>query len=106
MNHTTKDLLDYLLDRYGGITAIDIYNNTHRFHQKLDVSQPIATYFKTMDDCIQFADSSKVTFTDAQILQTALYAVEVKNEYVDGFKAWKKGQVTRLGQISKSNSPL
>ena len=46
MQLTAKDILDWLVQRYGKISAADLQDNKTRFNEPMDTSQPVSVYFK------------------------------------------------------------
>jgi hypothetical protein len=92
---STRDLLDHLLDRYGKISPIDIENNKNTMDEPIDTTQPIDVYFKTIDDCVQFAADAHVPYTEGQILQTTYHALAKTGHYQDACKEWRKRQTAQ-----------
>eukprot|EP00957_Ditylum_brightwellii_P077812 5912979-Ditylum_brightwellii.AAC.1 len=73
---TTRDVLDYLLDRYQQIKQADLVANGVSYNKLIDISQPIDSYFVYIDDCIQYAFDGNTPYTAKQILTTALHAMQ------------------------------
>ena len=65
---TSKDLINFLLQRYGKITASDLMTNKRKMDKSLDPSVPIDIYFKKNDECKQFATDAETAYTPEQIL--------------------------------------
>jgi hypothetical protein len=87
---STRDLLDHLLERYRKITAANIEECKNKMNQPMDSTQSIDTFFRRIDDCVQYAIDRKVAFTNEQILQTAYHAIASSGYYTDATKVWRK----------------
>eukprot|EP00957_Ditylum_brightwellii_P045959 3486417-Ditylum_brightwellii.AAC.1 len=79
---STRDMLDYLLDRYGKIAPSNFINNNKKMKQPIDVSQPISMYFKRINDCTTYATDAKTPYASVQIVQIAYHAM-VQTGYSD-----------------------
>ena len=86
---STRDLLDHLLERYGNITAADLHRNKEQMNEPVDVNMPIDTYFKRIEDCLQYASDANNPFTEEQVLQTTFFALQATGLYKDGLKEWR-----------------
>ncbi len=73
LDHSTRDLLDHLLVTYGRITPTALAENLKRFQAAIDPDTPLETYFKTLEDCLQYADDGKAPYSEALTIQTELY---------------------------------
>jgi hypothetical protein len=86
---TTRDMLDHLLDRHGKISAADLDATKKLFDSAIDSTQPIAVYFKKIDDALSFAADANTPWTPAQVLQTAYHAVSSTGSYIEPCKRWR-----------------
>ena len=87
---TARDLLDNFLDRYGKITPADVEECKKQMNEPIDATQPIAIYFKRIDDTVQYAANGNVAFTTEHILQTAYHAVSTTGYYNEACKEWRR----------------
>lgn len=83
-------LITHILHSYGKITASDKMANKCRMDKPLDPLIPIDVYFKSIDECVQFATDEGTVYTPAQILQTVYYEISSSNLYTDACKEWRR----------------
>ena len=89
MASTARDLLVHLLDRYGNISAADLEQNKTEMEKPLDPSIPIASYYKRIEDAMQYAEDGNSPFTEEQILNTAYLALLKTGVYELACKVWR-----------------
>lgn len=90
MQLTAKNILDWLLQRYGKISAADLQDNKTRFNEPIDTSQPVSVYFKKMDEAVQFASDGNTPFNDNDIVETAYFAFQQTGLYLLPCKEWRR----------------
>lgn len=49
----------------------DLEANKQKMNKPVDMLQSIDLYFKRIDDCVQYGNDGKTSFSAKQILQTA-----------------------------------
>ena len=86
---STRNILDHLLRRYSKITTANLDHNKKQMDDPYDPSDPIDTYFKRIDNAVQFASDGDIPFTQKQIMQTAYHAIFATGLYVDACKIWR-----------------
>ena len=84
------DMLDHLFDRYGNLTAIDVQECKKRINEPFSSKEPIAVYFQRLGDKQQLRNEGGVPISQAQLLQTALFAFYVSVIFVDACKQWEE----------------
>jgi len=87
---TTRDILDHLLLNHGKITSTDLKTNQDTFQAAMDPSQPIAIYFKAIDDCIEYADDANTPYSREQIVNTVYLGVFSSGFYNEACKEWQR----------------
>jgi hypothetical protein len=50
-NISARDILDYLFETYGNITAVDLEINFEHMHRAWDPQQPVESLFKKIQGC-------------------------------------------------------
>ena len=69
-------MIEWLLVRYGKITAADLQENKRRLNEPLDSNQPVSIYFKKIEEAAQYANDGNDPFSDNDIIETAYYAFQ------------------------------
>jgi hypothetical protein len=59
-NISARDMLDYLFDTYGNITAADLEINFEHTHGAWDPQQPVESLFKQIQDCADYSEAGGV----------------------------------------------
>ena len=90
LNSSPMDMLDHLFDRYGNLTAIDVQECKNRINEPFNPDEPIAVYFQHLEDEQQISDDGGVPISQAQLLQTALFAFYVSGNFTDACKRWEE----------------
>jgi hypothetical protein len=62
-------MMIYVYDSYGGITQNDLVENNKKLSEPFDPAQPIATFFRTIQNTVDCADSGHVPFGANQIIE-------------------------------------
>jgi hypothetical protein len=68
---TSRDMIDHLFLSYDRITEFDIEKNFENMRNASDQQQPVATLFKHIQDCVDFAEAGGVAIGAAQRLSSA-----------------------------------
>ena len=75
-NVTTLQLLTHLYDTYGRITDADLRKNQEVMTEPLDVNLPIETFFRRIEECVDFAAHGRTLFSPKQVVSSAFYTVK------------------------------
>ena len=75
-NITLYTILQHLYNTYGKITKDKLKQNRQEMTKAYNVSPTIETLFVQIEDCIDFADTVKTPYSQAQVLNTAFLLVQ------------------------------
>eukprot|EP00978_Attheya_sp_CCMP212_P003485 scaffold7201_cov51-Attheya_sp.AAC.2 len=88
---STHDILDHLLLNHGKITlSTNLKTNQDTFQAAMNPSQPIAIYFKTIDNCIEYADDATTPYSRKQIVSTIYLGVFSSGFYNEACREWQR----------------
>ena len=87
---TTLDLLKHLYTTYGNITDYDLHKNQEILNDDFDPNLPIESYFRRVEDCVEFAAAAKCPFTPDQIVSRAFYTIQKSGFSPDDVKEWRR----------------
>ena len=90
MGVSPKQIIQHLLKRYGRITPAEIKRNFMAINDAIDPDQHIDIYFKKIEDCIQYADAGKATFSPEQIVLIVYNSLHASGVFDDACKEWRK----------------
>ena len=90
LGSTARDLVTHLLDRYRRITPDDLESKKQKMNEDFDSTLPITTYFKNIEDAVQFVDNGSVPFIKSQVLQMAYNAINYSGLYHEACNLWRK----------------
>ena len=65
---TYVQIIAYLYNSYGLITALNIIENEKRMDKPYNPSEAMETYFDQVEDAVEFAEVGNSLFTNTQIL--------------------------------------
>ena len=89
-NSRAQDMLEYLFDNYGIITAQDLQQNNNKFYEQFDSSEPFETLVARIEDCLEFANDGNQPFSDTQVLNNAYNLIFNCGLYFDECKTWNQ----------------
>ena len=87
---STRDILQHLFDNYGVITPQDLDNNDARMREPFNPTVPIETYFHQVEKTRAFAEAANDPYTDRQVVNIGLSAMQRTGVLNNDCKAWKK----------------
>jgi hypothetical protein len=67
-NVTSRQMMVYLYDSYGGITQNDLVDNNQKKSEPIDPSQPIEKIFRTIQNAVDYANAGHTPFRANQII--------------------------------------
>jgi hypothetical protein len=65
-NISARDMLYYLFETYGNITAVNLEINFEHMRRSWDPQQPVETLFKQIQDCANYSEAGGVIFGHPQ----------------------------------------
>ena len=86
---TSWDIIHHLFTFFGKITPQALADNDITIRTPIDLTQPISTYFSTMEDARDFAEAGKVPYTEEQLVMFATTAFYHLHQYHDANREWK-----------------
>jgi hypothetical protein len=89
LNITTQDIITFLYERYGRISNAQILKNTEDMNKDWDIQTPISAMFRRIDKCMQYAELGGNSFTNEQVLTSALYLIQKTGEFREEIKGWR-----------------
>ena len=100
-NVTSRTILQYLFAAYGRITSSEITANQNKFMEAYDASQPIATLFDRIEECVNFAQDAGQPYTAPQIINNTRTLIQATGHYKRPIREWK-----RQYQVANQTWPL
>ena len=83
-------MLNHLFDRYGNLTAIAVQECKNRINDPFRSEELIAVYFQRLEDEQQINNDRGVPISQAQLMQTALFAFYVSGIFTKLFSEFFK----------------
>jgi hypothetical protein len=87
-NISIEVLLQYLFDKNGDITPVDLRADAKRLNEEWGPSQPIQALYSCIKDIQTHAQAGNRTFTDQQIVDTASTIIYKTGVYYDDCEDW------------------
>ena len=85
-NVSTLQLLTYLYNTYAKIADYDLEENKEAMAANYDVNLPIETFFKRIEECVQYAAAGNTPFTAAQVISTDFRTIQKTGMLTDECK--------------------
>jgi hypothetical protein len=100
---STKDILNYLYDKYAKNTDTALQENDAKMRSPYDPSLSIEVFFAKIEECQEFAAAGNIAYTPQQILSTAYQGIFRSGVLPEGCKDWRKKPPPkrRLGHSSR-----
>ena len=89
-NITTLQLLTHLYDTYGRITDVDLRKNQEIMTEPFDVNLPVETFFRRIEECVDFAAHGRTPFTPEQVVSSAAYTIQKSGLFHDDMREWRR----------------
>lgn len=89
-NVTTLDMLTHLYDTYGKITEIDLNKNQEVMNEPFDHNLPIESFFRRIEECVEFAAAGNTPFSPKQAVSQAFYNIQRSGLFSDDIREWKR----------------
>ena len=89
-NTSTLDLLTHLYRTYGHITDVDLHKNQELLNEPFDANLPIESFFKRVEECVDFAAAGHTPFSPQQVVSSASYTLQKSGFSLDDTKLWKR----------------
>ena len=58
--------------------------------EPFDVSLPVETFFRRIEECVDFAAAGNIPFSPQQVVNQAFYTVQKSGFFTDDCKEWKR----------------
>ena len=88
-NECPKTILNRLRDIYGRTTPVEKQANEQRWCQAWNPSDPIESLFMRLEDCFVFALASRPPYTEEQMVDKALTAIQSTGLYETAVLEWQ-----------------
>jgi len=89
-NISTMQLLTHLYNTYAKITDYNLEENKEAMAANYDVNLPIETFFKRIEECVQYTAAGSTPFAAAQVASTAFRSIQKTGMFTDECKIWKR----------------
>jgi len=89
-NISTLQLLTQLYAMYTKITDYDLEENKEAMAAKYNVNLPTETFFKRIEECVQYAAAGNTPFTAAQVVSTTFRTTQKTGMFTDECKICKR----------------
>ena len=75
-NETTLRLLTHLYNTYEKTNPRDLRKNAKIMNEVIDLNLPIETFFRRIEDCVDYATAGKTPFSPEQVVNSSFYTVQ------------------------------
>ena len=89
-NVTTLQLLTHLYNTYGKVTDADLHRNLQVMMEPIDIELPIETFYRKIEECVDFAASGGTPFSTQQVVSTAFHTILQSNAMPDDVREWRR----------------
>ena len=89
-NTTTLELLTHLYKTYGRISDVDLRKNQELLSDPFDANLPIESFFRRVEECVDFASAGQTPFSPQQVVISAFYTVQKSGYFPDDAKEWRR----------------
>ena len=82
-NVSTLNLLTHLYNTYGKITEVDLNRNHELMSEAFDPNLPIESFFRRIEECVEFAAAGNTPFSPQQVVTQAFYNIQRSGLFTD-----------------------
>ena len=89
-NVSTLNLLTHLYNTYGKITEVDLNRNQELMSEAFDPNLPIESFFRRIEECVEFAAAGNTPFSPQQVVTQAFYNIQRSGLFTDDVREWRR----------------
>ena len=89
-NVTTLQLLTHLYTTYGKITDADLRKNLDLMNEPFDVNLPVETFFRRIEECVDYASNGQTPFSKEQVVSSAFCSIQKSGFFSEDCREWKR----------------
>jgi hypothetical protein len=87
-NISARDMMEYLFDNYGNITAVDLEINFEHMRQAWDPQQPVESLFKQIQDCADYSEAGGVLIGHPQQINVGYAKIFATGHFMSACRWW------------------
>jgi hypothetical protein len=91
-NTTAMEMLEQLYQKYGKISAADLFANEEKLHLPYNPAEPIETLFDRFENAMEYAEAAKHPFSQEIILSKAFLLMQKTGQFQHACREWKRTQ--------------
>jgi hypothetical protein len=89
-NISARDMLDYLLETYRNITAVDLEISFKHMRRAWDPQQPVETLFKKIQDCANYSEVGGVPIGPSQQINVGYAKLFATGNFMSACRRWNE----------------
>jgi hypothetical protein len=105
-NVSARQMMVFLFDNYGGITQNDLVDNTKKLAEPFDPAQPIESFFRTIQNAVDYAYAGHASFGVKQIIAQTYTHLFNSGVLLDACEKWNAPPSWRKAEKTKTSTSL
>jgi hypothetical protein len=89
-NISARDMLDYLFETYGKITAVDFEINFEHIRLSWDPKQPVDSLFKQIQDCEDYSEAGGLLIGHQKQINIGCAKIFATGHFMSACRRWNK----------------